>query len=561
MAFRAKNPPSRSGLRLSRFAAVETKWSKFTTNQTLGATFLPPYIQDSKTTRTIGQPQKIAKRLNCSASACFLLQLLFFKLVIHISIDIPQVVHNIKAVGLLKEVLSTSKGLDLLQTMAATLTSLQVSSLNAEIKREEEFEMLSELESAFGNDSPLGLMTDCSSLSSSFFSVDLSTPDLHAQRRSSNASCSSPTPQDLLFTSSAGDTSPTTPMMAGSGFHVAYNEQFVKPHQYFPNYHSIFRIAEDDDHLHNQLWLDQVSMANSFSGGLPLLNSAPDMFQLGSHHGFHSGEHRGMSTVAVNPALTKSMFGNNMTGTAVSTADSHILPWSSHQSHPPSETIEPSVTFQGASTSSPRYKVEPSTPISVHIPNSGMMSSSPLSMLSPAVLKSQNDIDDLPYDSIEQALRIAPLKKHRCDLDRLSRRGYQRKRVGGVTSKAKPAVASGKTGINCELVIAQNEFACSYDGCIDKNTGKQKRFKRQEHKKRHEKTVHEKDMHEAYKCWVPDCDTAFSRTDNLKSHLRNTHSKKPGVRGNRYVATLDKNSEFYDPEWVGELDKHGYPIL
>jgi zinc finger protein BrlA len=67
-------------------------------------------------------------------------------------------------------------------------------------------------------------------------------------------------------------------------------------------------------------------------------------------------------------------------------------------------------------------------------------------------------------------------------------------------------------------------------------------------------------MHAAYKCWVPDCSRAFSRTDNLKSHLRNTHSKRPGVRGNRYVATLDKTSDFYDPEWVGELDKNGYPV-
>jgi hypothetical protein len=32
------------------------------------------------------------------------------------------------------------------------------------------------------------------------------------------------------------------------------------------------------------------------------------------------------------------------------------------------------------------------------------------------------------------------------------------------------------------------------------------------------------------------------------------------VRGNRYVATLDKTSKFYDPEWIGELDKNGFPI-
>jgi hypothetical protein len=73
--------------------------------------------------------------------------------------------------------------------------------------------------------------------------------------------------------------------------------------------------------------------------------------------------------------------------------------------------------------------------------------------------------------------------------------------------------------------------------------------------------VHESGDHEVYRCWVPECNRAFSRTDNLKSHLRNTHSKKPGVRGNRYVATLDKNSQYYDPDWVGDLDKNGFPMV
>lgn len=442
------------------------------------------------------------------------------------------------------------------------LMSSQVSSIHADIKVEgDSFDMLPELDTSFDKDSPLGLMTDCTSLSSSFLSVDLSTPDLHAQRRSSIASCSSSTPPELFFTPSAGNTSPTTPMMADASFHAVYNKQFGKPVQYLPNHHSMFHLAEDEENLQNCIWLDQINMANSLPVGLPLLSNLPEMLSMDGNYTFYGGEHRGLSTVAANPALTKSMFGNNMTDSSVPTAENVILPWSSHQSHPPSETIEPSVTFQGALTSSPRYKVEPSTPVSIHIPPSAILSSSPMSVISPVVLPSQHDVEELPYDTMEQALKFAPSRKHRANPDRLYRRAYERKRVPGASSKPKPVMAPGKTGINCELVIAQNEFACSYPGCIDKNTGKQKRFKRQEHKKRHEKTVHEKAMHEAYKCWVPDCDREFSRTDNLKSHLRNTHSKKPGVRGNRYVATLDKNNEYYDPEWVGELDKHGYPIL
>ena len=115
-------------------------------------------------------------------------------------------------------------------------------------------------------------------------------------------------------------------------------------------------------------------------------------------------------------------------------------------------------------------------------------------------------------------------------------------------------------GVYSELLIPQNKFMCSYPGCIDRYTGKQKRFKRREHKKRHERTVHQRSIHSKNKCWVPDCDRPFTRMDNLKSHLRNAHSKKQNVRGNRYVASLDKTSSYYDPDWVGEIDEDGYPI-
>ncbi|KEF56818.1 uncharacterized protein A1O9_07008 [Exophiala aquamarina CBS 119918] len=423
--------------------------------------------------------------------------------------------------------------------------------------------MLPELDATFENDSSLALMTDSSSLSSSFFSVDLSTSDLLVQRRSSIASCSTSTPPELFFTPSAGNTSPTTPMMADTNFQASYHKQFVKTATYLSNCHSMYHLVEDEESLHDCIWLDQTSTSHALSVGLPSMTHVPEMLLTEVNHTFYGGEHRGLNTVAANPALTKSMFGSNMTGSSIPTTenDNGILPWRSHRSHPPLETIEPSVTFQAPLTSSPRYKVEPSTPASVHISTSAILSSSPTSIISPVVLPSQHDIEELPYDAMEHALRFASSREHRANPDRLYRRRYERKRVTGATSKPKPVILSGKTGINCELVIAQNEFACSYSGCIDKNTGKQKRFKRQEHKKRHEKTVHEKAMHEAHKCWVPDCDREFSRTDNLKSHLRNTHSKKLGVRGNRYVATLDRTNEYYDPEWVGELDKHGYPIL
>ena len=114
----------------------------------------------------------------------------------------------------------------------------------------------------------------------------------------------------------------------------------------------------------------------------------------------------------------------------------------------------------------------------------------------------------------------------------------------------------GKSGIIYDAVTEENKFLCEVEGCVDKE-GKQKRFKRQEHLKRHVKTAHlEKKQ---YKCWVPCCKTdPFSRGDNLITHL-NTHRKASSR--NRYVATLDPHSEFYDPDWRGDIDCNGFPVF
>jgi len=176
--------------------------------------------------------------------------------------------------------------------------------------------------------------------------------------------------------------------------------------------------------------------------------------------------------------------------------------------------------------------------------------------MSTPVVPSQHESDD-KYNESEWA-SISPEFNRRRAAERLSRRHYSKRNLGAA-DRAKPMPS--KSGIDCEVIIAQNEFACSYPDCIDKQTGKQKRFKRQEHKKRHEKTVHEKHEHGLYACWVKGCKTApFTRTDNLKSHLKNTHGKKSPNQRNRYVATQDKNSVHYDPDWVGDLDDEGYPI-
>jgi hypothetical protein len=268
---------------------------------------------------------------------------------------------------------------------------------------------------------------------------------------------------------------------------------------------------------------------------------------------FGSGYPSYSQTMSIsNPPLSRPIFGYEP---PLSAEDDMVWP---HQSSSP-QTIAPSAFQNQMLSSSPLPKQEPSTPCRRGIHSSSYFGSSPLTLVSPPILRSQNEPEDLKFEEPEWALLTSEMNRRR-GIDRLSRRSYDRKRNLGSAYKPKPAKVLD-SGINCEVVIAQNEFACSYPGCIDKQTGKQKRFKRQEHKKRHEKTVHEKNEHGLFKCWVKGCKTApFTRTDNLKSHLKNTHGKKSPNQRNRYVATQDKNSIHYNPEWEGELDDEGYPI-
>lgn len=91
-------------------------------------------------------------------------------------------------------------------------------------------------------------------------------------------------------------------------------------------------------------------------------------------------------------------------------------------------------------------------------------------------------------------------------------------------------------------------FRCKEPGC-------QGQFRRQKHLQRHMKS-HSKEK--PHVCWVPGCHRPFARSDNLNAHYTKTHSKKGGR--NRYVATLDEASEYYDPNFRGQLTLEGLPI-
>ncbi|KAJ5769715.1 uncharacterized protein N7511_001766 [Penicillium nucicola] len=55
-----------------------------------------------------------------------------------------------------------------------------------------------------------------------------------------------------------------------------------------------------------------------------------------------------------------------------------------------------------------------------------------------------------------------------------------------------------------------------------------------------------------------DVTVAFHRRDNLKAHCAKTHARSGGR--DRYVASLDKMSPDYDPEFRGPLSFDGRPL-
>ncbi|KAJ5117847.1 uncharacterized protein N7443_001810 [Penicillium atrosanguineum] len=89
-------------------------------------------------------------------------------------------------------------------------------------------------------------------------------------------------------------------------------------------------------------------------------------------------------------------------------------------------------------------------------------------------------------------------------------------------------------------------FECNETWC-------KRSFKRREHLKRHSNSHLNERRHI---CWVPECHRAFLRPDHLNAH-KSVHSKQGGR--NRYVASLDEKSPFYDPTYRGQLTSDGYP--
>jgi len=374
----------------------------------------------------------------------------------------------------------------------------------------------------------------CSSLSSSFLTVDTSSLSFDDGRRGS-------TSPDNFTASSGSVTSPITPL-GPIPMHSFYAPEAWSKTQS----HDLWQAQNPDP---ESFWMasEESAMANCVMNSFPQHTSAA-LFQ----PGYFCPTARPKSEV--DPPLSRAVFNNTLSSSKINNPD-EMAAWSNMGMITYPETVEPSATFQTTlPSSSPLSKYEPITPLRHKRGSSSLFASSPVSGGS-SILASQWEMIDtryMPdvdvYGHSEKSFLRGTLK---------SSQGSSPIKLED-ESPRKPF--NSKSGVDCEAVIKQNTFACSRPGC-------HRRFKRQEHKKRHEKTVHAPQagvIQQKYPCWVVTgdkvCGRIFTRRDNLKSHETKTHGRRSNNQRNAYVATLDPGSKYYDADWTGPLTTEGLPI-
>lgn len=230
-------------------------------------------------------------------------------------------------------------------------------------------------------------------------------------------------------------------------------------------------------------------------------------------------------------------------------SDDVSFPWTPVHSTPP-QTVAPSATFQPALSSPHGYSLGPATPspLRYHAPSTPTLKSSPYSPSYSPSSSYTSSISSAHHAG--EALRHiidarGPMTPCRSSSKKLPRRQESYK------------VTKSKSFSYAPAYIESNKFKCEYEDCKDKQ-GKRKAFKRSEHLKRHMNTCHSGKREHV--CWVDGCKKPFSRSDNLSTHLKQTHGRKSNGQRNRYVATLDDASPYYDPDYKGPLDNEGRPL-
>lgn len=258
-----------------------------------------------------------------------------------------------------------------------------------------------------------------------------------------------------------------------------------------------------------------------------------------------------------NALVSSQMLLNTTQNLLGSSFDDGTLGWTAPNVWHMPQTVAPRATFQPLLSSSPVQKCEPSSPFQFDIsePAARFPDSSPIQISSPCTKPFPFLPTQACHQNYEPSETVSDSNKVKL-WDKKQRR--QQRRLKQSVDQVFYRDLTPRSKVRDVTVIPLNQFECGYADCVNKK-GNRKSFKRQEHRKRHMDTVHEKV--ETFTCWVSKCHKNFSRSDNLRAHIVKTHGKNSSAQRNRYVATLDEKSKFYDPEWEGELTEDGYPLV
>lgn len=378
--------------------------------------------------------------------------------------------------------------------------------------------------------------SSCPSLTSSFMSTGSSPLALDNSRRLSVDSTDSFAFETFSPHYPSGTVSPTTPLtssdLVDTGFTTASSMMCM------PADLGMSQLYHQDSN--EPYWMSQDSKA---------MNVMSPMEHLEGQHSFSHGHIRSYLPSQAHhlhdSTLSRPIFHGSSPYEEYS--QDSLFPWTPTVHSTPPQTVAPSATFHPALSSPHGLSLAPATPspLRYHGPSTPTLKSSPMSPYSPS--NSFSSSISSVYHAGEALHRIMDSRGQLtpCKPSRKTVRRHEQYKVTKSRSFSPPPI------------VKANMFKCDREDCVDKE-GRRKAFKRSEHLKRHINTCHSGKRDHV--CWVDGCKKPFSRSDNLKTHMYHTHGRKSSGQRNRYVATLDDKSPYYEPDYRGPLDSEGRPL-
>ncbi|KAL9622970.1 MAG: hypothetical protein Q9160_002688 [Pyrenula sp. 1 TL-2023] len=412
-------------------------------------------------------------------------------------------------------------------------------------------------EDDMGRFSSCGDPSSCPSLSSSLACKDASSRGASGNRRESFSHSEPSASQDDFSNLSTPITSFSSSDFADakpSGFDTLYASN--ETHLPFSLYDCSMDLCSSSD----PFWSTSDEMSST-----PATLITPPTEQV-NHSGSASAnpalEYAPSSAAGVDSSISQAIFQDSRW--SLDMADHPSLQgWTvvERETTPP-QTVIPSAMFQ-PTFASPSYSTPPVTPKRHHQTEHGL----PTILSSPGMFSSPED--EMGYQlvpSVKQETFPSPatsrirVKKEVMPMPpRLDKRPYacNRRSTGGGRLPKSPAKrrANGRRGY--PSIIEKTKHFCRIPGCEGK-------FKRKEHLKRHEQTAkHEHRVTQmdketaAFLCAF--CGRSLSRSDNLKQHKKMTHGQNKANKRNKYVATCDRESWWFDDEYEGLVGEGGLP--